>query len=473
MIPARMYKRLSARSFLFILLFSSLLITCFTHAQTASAQSVTPGIKTDHGFYAEPSLPVLPRAGGKFLDPVFGTEIMRATDETDGAAPGLGTYYSHWPTFNCNNTRLLIRKGELGAAIIKTFDPATFTLGAGSSTLPQTLPGGGGPQWESAIWSNTDPNLIYTFPNYWDGGMKLFTYNISTKVFTLLKDLTSLGGSRDYLQQMYMSKDEDVFCWLHHREGDGGDPIAYIVYKRSIDKVLFHNPSNVYVGGINEVHVDKSGKWLHIAIPTKQPDGTGARFLNLETGQYQALVKEVHHSPGHGDLGWEMMAGFDNYEDGISVRNLHNALSHYLAVAFRSESGASDWTNDFHGSMLADDEGWMTIGTYDEPETTLPDSGVFENEIMQVALDGSQRVRRICHTRSFYDTRLASTTVGYLGNPKPTISKDGRFIAFTSNWENSGRYDLFIVRIEPAPRLPKAIPAKPLPTRRPRRVRPV
>jgi uncharacterized protein (TIGR03437 family) len=99
--------------------------------------------------------------------------------------------------------------------------------------------------------------------------------------------------------------------------------------------------------------------------------------------------------------------------------------------------------------MLADDEGWMTIGTYDEPETNLPDSGVFENEIIQVALDGSQRVRRICHTRSFYDTRVPGTTAGYLGNPKPTISKDGRFIAFTSNWENSGRYDLFIARVEP------------------------
>ncbi|MDQ2920650.1 MAG: hypothetical protein M3R52_03390, partial [Acidobacteriota bacterium] len=42
--------------------------------------------------------------------------------------------------------------------------------------------------------------------------------------------------------------------------------------------------------------------------------------------------------------------------------------------------------------------------------------------------------------------------------PKPTISKDGRFIAFTSNWENSGRYDLFIAKIDPAPSAPTATP---------------
>src|SRR5437762_10570282 len=112
----------------------------------------------------------------------------------------------------------------------------------------------------------------------------------------------------------------------------------------------------------------------------------------------------------------------------------------------------------------------MTIGFYDDPDVKLPDSGLFEDEILQVALDGSQRIRRICHTRCAIDNRTATT--GYGAAPKPTISRDGRFIAFTSNWEKSGRYDLFIVRIEPAPRLNQPRPAQP-PARnvqRPRRV---
>jgi hypothetical protein len=106
--------------------------------------------------YAKPPLPTLPSAGGKFNDPVFGTEIMRATDGTDGPAPGLGTYYSHWPTFNCNNTKLLIRKGETGDAILKGFDPVNFRLGS-SKALPTSIPGGGAPNWESSTWSNIDP----------------------------------------------------------------------------------------------------------------------------------------------------------------------------------------------------------------------------------------------------------------------------------------------------------------------------
>jgi len=66
-------------------------------------------------------------------------------------------------------------------------------------------------------------------------------------------------------------------------------------------------------------------------------------------------------------------------------------------------------------------------------------------------------VRPICHTRSSIDNK--TDTTGYWAMPKPTISKDGRFIAFTSNWEKGGRYDLFIARIDPAPRLSMPQPA--------------
>jgi len=437
----------------------------------ASANSSGTSIRTDRGIYREPPLPVLPRAGGTFIDPVFGSEIMRATDEADGPAPGLGTYYSHWPTFNSNNTRLLIRKGESGEAIVKRFDPMNFRLSPGYMTLPSSLPAGGGPQWESAIWSNRDPNLIYTFPLFHDGGMKLYTYDIVKKSFRLIKDFQSLVGGKDYLKQMYMSADEDVFCWLHHRVGNEGEPIAYIVYQRSTDKVLYHNPASAYVGGINEVHVDKSGKWLHIVIPTKQADGTSTRFLNLRTGRYQLLKREVDHPPGHGDMGTETMIGSDGYLAGISFRNLNNVHSYYQVLTFKTAGGVVDWTNEFHGSMLADNEDWMTIGTYDEPDNKLPDSGLFEDEIMQIALDGSQRIRRICHTRCAIDNRGSAT--GYGAMPKPTISKDGRFIAFTSNWENSGRYDLFIAKIDPAPQLSRDSGPKHLSqpaSHRPRRV---
>ena len=441
-------------------------------ANDGTMQAPDFDFKGSHRVYPKPPLPPLPKAGGKFTDPVFGTEIMRATDEHDGPAPGLGTYYSHWPTFNCNNTKLLIRKGADAEAIIKEFDPVNFRVG-NSKTLPNSLPGNGGPNWESSIWSNFDPNIIYTFSGYYYSGMKFYSFNVSTGVFKLIKDFGFLSGGNDYLRQMYMSADDDVFCWLHLRAGaNNGEPIFYLVYKRSTDKVLFHNDCTSFKGGVNEVHVDKSGKWLHVVIPTAQADGTGTRILNLQTGEYQPLTKPVDHTPGHGDLGTGTIVGFDNYNNGISLRRLDSVHVFKDILLFRNEAGVSDWTNDFHGSMLADNEDWLTVGTYREPSSTLPSTGVFRDEIFQVALDGSGRLRRICHTRSSIDNK--SDTTGYWAMPKPTISKDGRFIAFTSNWEKSGRYDLFIARLDPAPRLsmsaPTVVPAgSPSKTARPRR----
>src|SRR5688572_22701620 len=139
---------------------------CFSPS-TAQAQPQMPGIKTNRAVYPEPTLPRLPRAGGKFNDPVFGTQIMRATDDKDSPAPGCGTWYSMWPTFNSDNTRLLIRCGVSGEVRIKAFDPVSFTLGATLRTAA-TIANGYSLQWQGATWSRTDPDLIFVHASYHD-----------------------------------------------------------------------------------------------------------------------------------------------------------------------------------------------------------------------------------------------------------------------------------------------------------------
>ena len=446
-------------------------------AHAASMESPDPqdrsGLKTDRSVYRKPPLPRLPRAGGKFIDPVFGTEIMRATDESDGPAPGLGTYYSHWPTFNADSTRLLIRKGHSGDAILKTFDPVNFTLGTGREILPTEYPRGYGVSWESAIWSHSNPQVIYAYANDLKGGMRLYAYNIARKEFTLLKDFSFLSRGRpDYLHQMNMSANDDVFSWSHMRTGHNSDPVAYLVWRRSTGKVLFDTQNTM---DLNEVHVDKSGHWLNIPLNKPLPDGDAMEFLNLDTGVVTKIVRGApDYKPGHGDLGTDCIVGFDAWLDGINWRRMSapHTVRHvfFFRTAIGRNGGVTDWTHDFHGSMLADNEDWITIATYHDPPATQVGTGIYDDEILQVSLDGSERIRRVCHTRCVIDDKTETT--GYWATPKPTISRDGRFIAFTSNWENSGRYDLFIVRIDPAPYLTKAPAIRPAPAQRPRRARP-
>src|SRR5258706_5763182 len=105
------------------------------------------------------------------------------------------------------------------------------------------------------------------------------------------------------------------------------------------------------------------------------------------------------------------------------------------------------------------------------PTADSYNTGDCRGEVMQYATDGSQRIRRLFHHRSIIDN--LTNTSGYWAIPKPTISRDGRFIAFTSNWGKSGRYDLFIARIDPAPRLSgrsQEQPPRPSSPVRPRRI---
>src|SRR5690242_7313905 len=64
------------------------------------------GVKTDMGIYHPPAELKLPKAGETFVDPTFGTTIMRVTDERDGKSNHLS--YSYYPSFNKDCTRLML-----------------------------------------------------------------------------------------------------------------------------------------------------------------------------------------------------------------------------------------------------------------------------------------------------------------------------------------------------------------------------
>lgn len=60
------------------------------------------------------------------------------------------------------------------------------------------------------------------------------------------------------------------------------------------------------------------------------------------------------------------------------------------------------------------------------------ETGAYENELMQVSLSHPNNIRRLLHHRSVVDNKTDAS--GDWAAPKPTISREGRFVAFTSNW---------------------------------------
>ena len=463
----------------FKLLLTLFLLSLVFGQQAARAQSSTPGIKTDRNVYAEPTLPARPAVGAKYRDAVFGAEIMRVTSESDYGAPGCGTWYSHWPTFNADNTLLLMRCGVNGDAVIKRLDPVSFTLGETLRARMPYLPGGVSLEWQGATWSRTDPDLIYVHVNnygrdYPSTGMKLYSYRPSTNAYTLVKDFAPelSPGNPDYLYEMHVDARDDVFVFMHKRVGSGSEPLYYIAWRRSDDKVLAH-VSNATLDA-NACYPDKSGRYLYFPLNKTQPDKSKAKILDLETGKWETLYWTAGDDPpNHGDIGTGVVVGRSPWTAGVSWRRLSSPHARSYLFDMKDARGVADWSNDQHMTLYADNEDWVLLGTYDVPGAS-GNTGAFKNELVQVATDGSGKMRRLLHTRTRYDN-LTETTGYWGGPPMPTISRDGRYVAFASNWEGSGRYDLFVARIEPAPRLTaaKLTPARTkAASTRPRRVAP-
>lgn len=135
------------------------------HDRPAKEEKTPTRVRTDRKVYPEPKLPTLPKAGGTFVDPTFGTRLLRVTDEADGKS--CHNAYAYWPTFNKDATRFHINCG--GTATLYHFDPDAFKITGKGPLFAVQAPGGGMPNWEDATWSGTDPTSSSATPGSTSG----------------------------------------------------------------------------------------------------------------------------------------------------------------------------------------------------------------------------------------------------------------------------------------------------------------
>jgi hypothetical protein len=247
-----------------------------------------------------------------------------------------------------------------------------------------------------------------------------------------------------------MDANDDVFTFMHKRNGAGSDPIAFIVWKRTTDTVLAHVANTLSVFGPKETAnagiPDKSGRWIIFPFNITQTVVEGdarLKVLDLQTNTWQTLFWTGTEDPTyHGDVGTGLMVGRGAFSGAANSRPLSNLQSHTQLFNWRDAAGNRDWSDDHHMTLYADDESWVTMGTINQPGAS-PDLHLYENEIIQFSPTDAQKFKRLAHTRS--EALNTSDSNGYWAGPFATISRDSRYVAYTSNWENSGRTDLFVM----------------------------
>lgn len=383
---------------------------------------------TDTDIHTEPTLPTLGAAGTTITDPTFGTTILRVTDATTepdtGGHKGVLNSYSTQQAFNSDDSRVLflVRDGYTRARFYD-FTPgscAVNTTGYLLSSAPAGL------QEYGMTWSTTDPDLIYGVGNY-----NLYEITVPSGSSTTLHTFASMGHSGGYVTQMNMSDDADVFAMRF----EGGTGNGYVFWKRSTDLIL---KSATTEADIDEVEVDKSGTYGLIVYTSAS--GKGASVWDLTTTPNATLIASGlsfnHRDTGHGGV-------FTHRPTNTSLG--YRSLATPTTITDLLPSMTNGWsyssTQD-HFSMQGGNDLWALASRYKSDGSGV--TKAFDNEIVQVATDGSGRVRRIAHHRSVFNE--------YYDSPFASISRSGKFVNFSSNWGSaSGRHDGFIVCIPEAP----------------------
>ena len=372
---------------------------------------------TDTAVHPEPSAPSLPAAGSKATDPVFGSTIVRVTDAGDSSSY-CENFYSNFPSLNVNNTKIAAqcRVGVSRRLKVWDFNASTMTRSNGRIQSNEVE----GTQGYFTQWSRITSNKFTVCAK-----MNLVEVTIPSGTSTIYTNKILHNFAADFpgatsVTQHSVSNNDDVFAVMSNTGG-------YAVWKRSTNSILLKVTN---VTDLKGVEIDKSGRYLVVRR------SASTAIWDLQAGPLQTQVTPtlsfVHRAMGYGIVGSSC-----NYRR-LCVRNL--ATPNSVTFILPRDLWAY-YTQDDHIAMPSGSDAWMVGSRYSR--TAGPVLQAFDNEIVQIATDGSNRVRRIAHHRSVVVNN------NYAAQPKASVSRDGNFVTFTSNWGNpNGRRDLYLARVQ-------------------------
>jgi hypothetical protein len=466
-------------------------------AQTTDAPPASYDAVTDRGPRVEPALPAIGGTGYGFVDPVFGTPIRRVTD--GATRPGSrdrsyrtpsGTHHNAWSA----GGSLFYVVSTDGTIVPFAFEAATGT----ASRIDRTPDGEGGLVLRFYIeptFSYVTDGLIYGSAT--GAGATLRTidqYDFSTRAYSRLLDLDSLvpglagtyiggiGASAGPVERIMTffggtSQDRHVYLTVFEKANPAN--------RRLLDtknSTLDGAPTNIPLNfNLHAAAIDRSGRYVTL-YPTgtdrAAPRNADPNYLwDMTTDIFTALPSAEARSNGH-----------DAYGYGVRVNQDCCTTTTWDAAQWQLRSLASPLTTrDVILPVLLPKE--LYLSEHPSWHNSIPDRLVpfvtatyryylndvewrpWDDEIVGVqtdmAPDAGAIVWRFAHHRSDvrHDADPARWSFWY--TPRANVSRDGRWVLFTSNWEKTlgtdpggqpgetARQDVFLLQLragsEPEP----------------------
>lgn len=411
--------------------------------------------------YPEPPLPVLPAAGGRFSDPTFATLLLRVTDSNTRPAE-IGRSFTtpsaaHQLAWNATSYRFYVRSVD-GTIIPYNFDAAlmqaTRIMPSGSGDGGLTIVSQAEPQFsflsrDTLFVSRQDAVNDWPVIRRFDFASLTYADIINLGVLTPVNSATYAGalsssaGSPERVSVIFGGQ-QDTHYKVAVFEVSGANPVVLNSMDSWIERGGVRKSTNIALGfNLHHAWIDKSGSFVVLYPVGASP--VPYVIWNLSTDQL-TMVNWV--ADGHDALGFGAQvnqscctsASYDAAQWQFRRLSSPSVTKDLIApVLTPMEVYLADHTswNNAHRSRLVPVLS-STYRYYDGGLNTTP-WRAWDNEVIAIetGASGGARVWRFAHHRSNveYDGNASAIYFWYL--PRATISPDGRWALFTSNWEKT------------------------------------
>ncbi|MGA9392384.1 MAG: hypothetical protein WBV69_18300, partial [Candidatus Sulfotelmatobacter sp.] len=431
--------------------------------KTSSAQGRQPypHAATDRLVHEETPMSPPPR-NVVFTDPDFGSSMVRATDAaTNFKLPGtfLRTEGSGQENEWSADTKKFYVIGKGGQNLAFAFDPANMTI----SSLPRASAGQGLllPLRPGPSFSFVDPDLIYGTSD--PDTLTITSYRFSTGATTPVIDTRTCGVQPPLGSGPSVVSDDDVSLSLDDNRvaiSEGGSQFEEHMFVVVYDKHLgcrWYNTQTGQIGGhwgttgvttaapylVRHAYLSRSGNYVVITT-----NGPGLAVWDLAT--LEVSTCSLEECAGYEAVGYNSLVNGPTIDGDMQTakRPLNNLsdISQLVVPALFVWGQAQHFT---WSNVNAQDSTPVCGSThsYDGDGVEEP----FDGEIFCVETDGrASTVWRFAHNRATYITPFFQT------QPLGSVSRDGRFLLFTSDWDAQlGRgadgeplSDVFILKLD-------------------------
>jgi hypothetical protein len=385
----------------------------------------------------------VPPTRGRFTFPApYGTQAVRITDGTDCVGSDDCLFpvgYSYWRNSNnhagSNDMYLFFsfdrRKGGAGPTLFR-YDKAQETIVKVGPLFEPTSPF----SWSTGdgwYFAATHPHKLYV-----NDGPRMLRYDIQTRQFETVFDVTSVWGNDKYIWQMH-SSNNDLVHSATLRVQSTGEMLGCVVYHEAQQRLSFYPK----VGEFDECSVDKSGAWL---ISLENIDGQydlDMRVFDLAREWEVGRVLDQDGAVGHYDLGYGYIVGSDNWNalpNASLVWLLGQTATKGPVVHYNVNWNIDAMNHRSHANARAD----LPMERQFACGSNVDNVSGVQNEITCVKLDGADRQLIVAPVMGSLDTPGGQTE--YNKRPKGNLDITGEYFIWTANLSGN-RLEAFLVKV--------------------------